>query len=86
MTTKKKGTGLLMVWVDVPADIEKEFSSDGRARAGCRCRPAGPGSAVTAEPAVLLTRPGSGPMLRIPERQPRGTSPTGRKICRTDRC
>src|SRR2546425_282657 len=25
MTTKKKGTGLLMVWVDVPADIEKEF-------------------------------------------------------------
>ena len=41
MMTKKKGTGLLMVWVDVPADIEKEFSSDGHARAGCRCRPPG---------------------------------------------
>jgi hypothetical protein len=26
MATKKKGTGLLMVWTDVPADKEKEFN------------------------------------------------------------
>lgn len=26
MATKKKGTGLLMVWADVPADKEKEFN------------------------------------------------------------
>ena len=27
MATKKKGTGLMMVWADVPADKEKEFNS-----------------------------------------------------------
>jgi len=26
MATKKKGTGLMMVWTDVPADKEKEFN------------------------------------------------------------
>src|SRR6266571_2431071 len=26
MATKKKGTGLMMVWADVPADKEKEFN------------------------------------------------------------
>src|SRR2546423_9736761 len=26
MATKKKGTGLLMVWCDVPADKEEEFN------------------------------------------------------------
>src|SRR5438093_889118 len=25
MATKKKGTGLMMVWADIPADKEKEF-------------------------------------------------------------
>src|SRR3989442_5929906 len=25
MTTKKKGTGLMMVWADIPADKEKDF-------------------------------------------------------------
>src|SRR5438876_13760 len=26
MARKKKGTGLMMVWVDIPADKEKEFN------------------------------------------------------------
>ena len=26
MARKKKGTGLMMVWVDIPADKEKEFT------------------------------------------------------------